>query len=228
MQSRNDSISALSASPCIEILLLDRHRQLARRNRPRALADEREDLLLQIDREIGVVLEDAQLALGLHAHAARRGIGDAAVREADARVGDVDLVREHRACRWRRWSRSGHRRCVCTMSMSWIMRSSTTFTSVPRSRYGASRWHSMKRGVLRYGSAARIAAIEALQVPDLQDQPVARARVSMSSRACAGVSVIGFSTSTCAPASRKSRAMAKCAGVVVATLTASTLPSSSR
>ena len=54
---------------------------------------------------------------------------------------------------------------VCTMSMSWIMRSSTTFTSVPRSRYGASRWHSMKRGDFRYGSAARIAALKRSRCP---------------------------------------------------------------
>ena len=62
----------------------------------RPLADQRQDLLLQIERQIGVVLEDAHLALGLQADAAGRGIGDAAVREADARVGDVDLVGEHR------------------------------------------------------------------------------------------------------------------------------------
>ena len=49
---------------------------------------------------------------------------------------------------------SGARTMLCTMSMSWIIRSSTTFTSVPRSRNGASRWHSMKRGARSTGSAA--------------------------------------------------------------------------
>jgi hypothetical protein len=47
-------------------------------------------------------------------------------------------------------------------------------------------------------------------------------------RASSTVTVIGFSTSTCAPASRKSRAIAKCSGVGVTTLTASTRPSNSR
>ena len=89
----------------------------------------------------------------------------------------------------------------------------------------------MKRGDFRgCGSASgENGGVEALEVSDLQDAPGARGGGSpMSSRASAAVSVIGFSTSTCTPAIRKSRAMAKCAGVGVTTLTASTNPKSSR
>ena len=51
---------------------------------------------LVVDREVGVGLEDAELPLALERDAARRHVGDAAVREAEPRVGDVDRRREHR------------------------------------------------------------------------------------------------------------------------------------
>ena len=75
------------------------------------------------------------------------------------------------ACRSHRCWRSAHPTIVCTISMSWIIRSSTTFTSVPRSRYGARRWHSMKRGDCRYGSAARIAALKRSRCPTCRMRP---------------------------------------------------------
>ncbi len=53
-------------------------------------------LLAEIDRDVGVRLEDAELALALERHAAGGDVGDAAVGEAQARVGDVDVLREHR------------------------------------------------------------------------------------------------------------------------------------
>src|SRR5246127_3495559 len=86
----------LERIPGLEALLLDGHRQWTRAIGRDALADQRHDLLLQIEREVGVVLEDAHLALGLEAHTRPRGIGDAAAGEADARVGDIDVLRENR------------------------------------------------------------------------------------------------------------------------------------
>ncbi len=55
-----------------------------------------------------------------------------------------------------------------------------------------------------------------------------RAASSLSSAASRLVRVIGFSTSTCTPCSRKNFASAKCAVVLAAIVTASTRPASSR
>ena len=52
--------------------------------------------VLEVDRNVAVGLEHAQLAHRLRAHAARGHVGDAAVRELDACVGDVDPAGEHR------------------------------------------------------------------------------------------------------------------------------------
>ena len=60
-----------------------------------ALADHGEHFLLQIDRHVGIVLEQPQPPLGLQAHAARGRVGDAAVGEPQARVGDIDFLGEH-------------------------------------------------------------------------------------------------------------------------------------
>src|SRR5215472_9527229 len=80
----------------LEALLLDADGQGSGCLLGWALADHGEDLLLQVQRQVGLVLEDAQLALGLHADARGRGVGHAAVGEADAGVGDIDLVGKHR------------------------------------------------------------------------------------------------------------------------------------
>ena len=76
------------------------------------------------------------------------------------------------------------------------------------------------------GSAARIAALKRSRCPTCRMRALGGAR-DQGARLF-GVSVMGFSTSTCAPAARKASAISKCAGVGVTTLTASTLPSSSR
>ena len=52
--------------------------------------------LVVVDRDVGVGLEDAQLALAFQRHPARRHVGDAAVGEPQARVRDVDRRREDR------------------------------------------------------------------------------------------------------------------------------------
>src|SRR6185503_21025965 len=70
----------------IEVLFLDRDRQLPRRYGNRALAHQRQDFLMQVERHVRIVLDDPELALRLHAHAAGGGIGDAAALEADTRI----------------------------------------------------------------------------------------------------------------------------------------------
>ena len=79
----------------LERVFFDRHLRGRLHRRGIFLANHRQDLLLQVDRQVGVVLEDAQLALLLHADPAGRGVGDAAAVKADARVDDVDLAGEH-------------------------------------------------------------------------------------------------------------------------------------
>ena len=88
------SISSSSASPSRDLALLDGERRLPVVARL-APADAHPALVV-VDRDVGVGLEDAQLALALQRDAARRDVGDAAVGEAQARVGDVDRRRQHR------------------------------------------------------------------------------------------------------------------------------------
>ncbi len=80
----------------IQTLLLDGDWQRAGRLIGATLADERQNLLLQIQGKVGVVLENAHLALSFQADAAGGRIDDAPIGEGDARVCDVDVVREHR------------------------------------------------------------------------------------------------------------------------------------
>src|SRR5688500_17040493 len=76
----------------VERLFLDRYlcRRLHRRRV--LLADHGEDFLLHVDRQVGVVLEDADLAFLLEADAARCGVRDAAAMETQPRIDDVDLA----------------------------------------------------------------------------------------------------------------------------------------
>jgi len=52
--------------------------------------------LLQIDREIGIVAEHAQLTLSLETHAACRDVGDAPSSKTNTRIGDIDGTRKYR------------------------------------------------------------------------------------------------------------------------------------
>ena len=89
------SISARSASlRALDLLDVDFGPALARRRRTHPI--DLQPLRVQVRREIGVGLEEAQRALRLQADAARRQVGDAAPRELDACVRDVGLVGEHR------------------------------------------------------------------------------------------------------------------------------------
>ncbi len=107
------------------------------------------------------------------------------------------------------------------------MRSSTTLTSAPRAVNGASLWHSMKLGRSSPRRAASSAGLKRSICPTCSFSPCASAS-SVSVAASALVTVIGFSTSTCTPRSRKKRLISKCALVDAATLTASTESASSR
>ena len=78
----------------VHLQVLEDQRGLARI--VRLAADHANPALVEVDREVGVGLEDAQLALALERDPAGGHVGDAAVGEAQARVGDVDGRREHR------------------------------------------------------------------------------------------------------------------------------------
>ena len=70
---------------------------------------------------------------------------------------------------------SGRSTSCWIRSMSWIIRSSTTSTSVPRGVNGARRWDSMNSGCAQNVGQRQDRGVEALQMPDLEDPP-ARAR----------------------------------------------------
>ena len=113
------------------------------------------------------------------------------------------------------------------MSMSWIIRSSTTSTSVPRSLNTDSRCASMNSGWVSSGCMASTAGLNRSRWPTWRMRPRSRAR-AMRSSASARVVVMGFSTSTSRLASRQVRATSWCSTVGTTTLTASTRGSSSR
>ena len=105
--------------------------------------------------------------------------------------------------------------------MSWIIRSRTTATSVPRGLNWASLCDSTNIGLISYPSSARIAGLNRSMCPTWIMSPFSLAR-RQSCSASAVVSVIGFSRKTCLPASSASQAAGKCALVLVAIVTAST------
>ena len=76
-----------------ELLRLELRRlRVPRRQPPEAHRRVREE----VDREVAVALEEADLAHGRRRDATRRQVRDAARGKLDARVGDVDLVGDHR------------------------------------------------------------------------------------------------------------------------------------
>jgi hypothetical protein len=113
-----------------------------------------------------------------------------------------------------------------TRSMSWIIRSSTTPTSVPRGPNGASRSDSRKRGSSRCGRAPRTAGLYRSTWPTAILSPRRSARSTRSS-ASSRVPATGFSTRTWQPASRAARATGWWSEVGTATTRASTRVTSS-
>src|SRR5215469_2492381 len=154
----------------LEALLLDADGQGSGSLLGRALADHGEDLLLQVQRQVRVVLEDAQLALGLHADARGRRVGHAAVGETDAGVGDIDFVRKHRGPD--RIDRGYRRRDDGLHDVDVVdheikhhvhIRAALTVRRQPVTFDEA-------RG-LQVGLGGEDRGVEALEVPDLQDPP---------------------------------------------------------
>ncbi len=113
-----------------------------------------------------------------------------------------------------------------TRSMSWIIRSSTTATSVPRGLKGARRCDSMKRGSSRYGSQARSAPLKRSTCPvaTLTPRDAAASTIRFAS---SSVEAIGFSISRWTPASIAASETSAWRVVGTATTAASTCSSSS-
>ena len=65
-------------------------------------------------------------------------------------------------------------------SRSWIMRSSTTSTSVPRSTKGARRWHSRNRGRVSRLDSSRIAGLKRSRWPTCRIRPCVSAMCTRS------------------------------------------------
>ena len=97
----------------------------------------------QIEREVAVGLEQTEPADPLARHPRGGRQRHRAVGELDPRVGDVQMGGEHRQSRGANLGGSTLPVRCSTRSRSWIIRSSTTATSVPRGWNGASRWLSM-------------------------------------------------------------------------------------
>ncbi len=184
------------------------------------------NLLLQIDRNIRVVLEQPQLAFGFQAHAAGGCIGDAAIRESQARVGDIDLIGKYAGAdgidrHHRRAHDAQDQVDVVNHQIQHHVDIRAAVLERRKPRRLDETWHGERRLHRPYRG------IEALQMAHLQNA-LGRARDLDEALPSATVTVMGFSTSTLAPASRKAFATSKCVAVGVTMLTASTLPNRSR
>jgi len=84
--------------------------------------------VLEVEGDVGVPLEDAHLAFAFEADAAGGDVGNTAVGKEDAGVGDILLAGEDGAPMASMRS-TGEPTMCCMMSISWIIRSSTTLTS---------------------------------------------------------------------------------------------------
>ncbi len=93
-------------------------------------------------------------------------------------------------------------------SMSWIIRSSTTSTSVPRAENGATRWDSMNKGWPITSSRASTAALKRSRWPTWSTR-ACRAASAISASASASVVAMGFSISTSRPPSSRRLAIGK-------------------
>ena len=189
------------------------------------LLDRDAALLLVIERQVGLLAEDADLALGLEGQPRGGQVGHAAVGEASRgrwrcpRAGPSTLTPTASTC-------TGLARTRCsTMSMSWIIMSMTTPMSAERKVNGLMRCVSMNRGVTSMRSIARTTGLNRSVWPTCTRTLCLRARSTIC-RASSTSGASGFSISTAMPASRSGRATARWATVGTATVTASTLPSS--
>ena len=88
-------------------------------------------------------------------------------------------------------------------SMSWIIRSSTTSTSVPRSREGRDAVRFDEQRPVDHVVERQQRGIEALEMADLKDPLAAWRRARSGRSASARVVAMGFSTRTCRPPSSR-------------------------
>ena len=93
--STNERVSASSASPFLEVPALGLQSRAYLRSGSRA-RDAAHLAAAEIDRDVLIRLEHADHPLRARRRARRRDVRDRAVRELDARVRDVDVVRQHR------------------------------------------------------------------------------------------------------------------------------------
>ena len=122
-----------------------------------------------IEREIGVVLEDADLAHLLEADAAGRDVGHAAVFETDARVGDVLALAQHGgADRIDRLDRRAHEMQHDFEIVDHQIEHDADVGAA--SGIGGEPVRLDEAGRVSFSSSALSAGIEALDVADLQDE----------------------------------------------------------
>ena len=149
-----------------------------------------------VDRDVRVRLEEPDLAHAVAADAAGRHVGDAAGREPQPRVGDVELAASAPARRPLRSTSTSDRTSARMMSRSWIIRSKTTSMSRLRSGNAPSRCTSMNRGEVDAAAAPRRPPGCSARCARPPASRRTRAAAAISSSASASDRAIGFSTST--------------------------------
>ena len=127
-------------------------------------ADGEEFLAGEVEREVLVGLEEAELADLLGGDAAGGEVGDAAGVEFDADVGDVDFAGEDGQADGADFA-DGELARLRTMSRSWIMRSRTTSTSRERGVKMLRRWASKNMGRVSAASVAVTAGLKRSRWP---------------------------------------------------------------
>ena len=154
----------------------------------RLVADRKDHQVLPavVERDVLLRLEQPQFADALGGNPAGREIGDAAVGELQAHVGDVHLARTGWRCRRRGSPRVRRRVSASTMSRSWIIRSSTTSTSRLRGLNTLRRWISKKSGSVARRSSAATAGLKRSRWPTCRMRPCRSAAVDQARRRSRG------------------------------------------
>ena len=139
----------------------------------------------------------------LVAHPRGREHGHAAALELQPGVGHVFVAAQDAKAPSASTFRSGERTSDSTRSMSWIIRSSTTPTSVERKVKPEVRTASMNLGLRTCGSAGGQGRVEPLDVADLEDDGCGGGRPRPARRPRPASAHSGFSTSRWTPDSQE-------------------------
>ena len=167
-------------------------------------------LVAVVDRDVGVGLEEADLALALQRHAAGGDVGDAAVGEAQARVGDVDGLRQHRDADGLDALHVGAHEAEDDVEV--VDHQIEDDVDVGAALGERRQAVALDEARLRDDAGERAdRRVEALEMADLQDAAVRVPPASTSARPSATVAVIGFSTSTSMPCAEEVAARARSA-----------------